>query len=221
MPEVKFLIAGAHAVEHAAVPTLAIEVRVNNEDAGRIENILLQAQIQIESPRRPYNAREKSQLTDLFGTPDRWAETLRTMHWTKVSTLVPGFQSQTVADLPIACTFDFNVAATKYFYALEEGEIPLLLLFSGTIFYRDSDGALQVQQIPWSKEAVYRLPVNVWRRMMELYYPNSAWLSLRQDVFDRLYQFKRQSGIATWDQTLERLLTQRSAVASPSQEASP
>src|SRR5206468_2382419 len=111
------------------------------------------------------------------------------------------------ADLPVPCTFDFNVAAAKYFYALEDGEIPLCLLFSGTIFYAGDGGALQVVQISWEKEVNYRLPVSVWKRMMDLYYPNTAWLCLRQDVFDRLYQYKSRRMLPTWEQALESLLS--------------
>ena len=59
-------------------------------------------------------------------------------------------------------------------------------------------GALQVSQIPWDKEARYRLPVHVWQQMMDLYYPNTAWLCLRKDVFDRLYHYKVRRGIPTF-----------------------
>ncbi len=119
---------------------------------------------------------------------------------------IPPFADEAVVDLQVPCTFDFNVAATKYFYAVENGEIPLLFLFSGTIFYAADDGALQVGQIAWDKEATFRLPVATWREMMEHYYPNSAWLSVQKDVFDRLYAYKRQHGLPTWEQVLERLL---------------
>jgi len=101
------------------------------------------------------------------------------------------------------------VAATKYFYALEEGEVPLLFLFSGTIFYAADDGALQVAQISWDKEAPFRLPVQVWKEMIDHYYPNSAWLRLQQDVFDRLYRYKVRRGLPTWEQALESLLATR------------
>jgi hypothetical protein len=119
---------------------------------------------------------------------------------------VPPFTGSTQVELPVPCTYDFNLAATKYFYALEQGEIPLLFLFSGTIFYAAEDGALQVAQIPWSKEAPFRLPAQVWKEMMQLYYPNNAWLSVRKDVFDRLYRYKVRRGLPTWEQVLESLL---------------
>src|SRR6185295_7341571 len=104
------------------------------------------------------------------------------------------------------CTFDFNVAAAKFVAGLENGDVPLCLQFSGTVFYAGPDGALQVSQIPWSKETKYRLPVSTWQDMMNIYYPNSAWLYLRRDVFDRLYRYKVQRGIPTWEQTLESIL---------------
>lgn len=37
--------------------------------------------------------------------------------------------------------------------------MPLNFLFSGTVFYADENGALQVAPIPWNKEAPFRLPV--------------------------------------------------------------
>jgi len=111
-----------------------------------------------------------------------------------------------VSDLPIPCTFDFNVAATKYFHAVSNGDIPLNLLFSGSVFYAGPEGTMQVAPVPWNKEARFRLPVRVWREMMDIHYPNSAWLYLRRDVFERLYEYKMQRGIPTWEQALEGLL---------------
>ena len=49
---------------------------------------------------------------------------------------IPGFTGTTLVDLQLPCTFDFTVASTKYFHALEAGEIPLCVMFSGTVFYR-------------------------------------------------------------------------------------
>jgi hypothetical protein len=42
--------------------------------------------------------------------------------------------------------------------------------------------------------------------MMDIYYPNSAWLCLRRDVFERLYQYKVARGIPTWEQMLESIV---------------
>ena len=167
---------------------------------------MLRCQIQIETTRRKYQSDEEARLRDLFGEPARWGQTLRAMLWTHASVVVPPFTGEITTDLPVACTYDFNVAATKYFYALEEGEIPLDFLFSGSVFYQDAEGALQVAPISWTEEARFRLPVPTWRRLMETYYPNSAFVQLRRDVFDRLYQYKMRHGIPTWEQAVERIL---------------
>jgi Family of unknown function (DUF6084) len=107
----------------------------------------------------------------------------------------------------VPCTYDLTLAATKYFYGLEGGEIPLLFLFSGTIFYSSKDGSVQTQPISWNKEAMFRMPVSAWKDLMEEHFPNSAWICIRRDVFDQLYAFKRANGDATWENTIERLLS--------------
>jgi hypothetical protein len=207
VPDLNFQVEGAEAVAYAASPLLSFKLRVTNLVADEpIQTVALRAQIQIEAARRRYNEREQERLLDLFGEPERWGQTLRTTLWTHASLVMTPFCGSTLVELPVPCTFDFNVAATKYFAGLEEGEVPLLLLFSGTVFYEAADGALQVSQISWEKEAKYRLPVSVWQEMMEFYYPNSVWLSLRRDVFDRLHQYKMRRGIPSWEQALESLL---------------
>ncbi len=207
MPDLNFQVESAEALPFAAAPLLIFKLRVTNADAGEpIQTVALRCQIQIEPTRRRYDSQEQERLLDLFGEPERWGQTLRTMLWTHASIVVTPFTGSTVVDLPVPCTFDFNVGAAKYFAGLEDGEVPLCLLFSGTIFYETDDGTLQVAQISWEKETKYRLPVRVWREMMDHYYPNSAWLCLRRDVFDRLYQYKMRRGIPTWEQTIESLL---------------
>ncbi len=201
------MIEGAAPVTYAAAPLLAFKLRVTNTPEDQLLHaVALRCQIQLDAVRRRYNSDEQAALKDLFGEPERWGTTLRTMLWTFTSVIIPPFTGSTLVDLPVPCTYDFNVAATKYFYALEEGEVPLTMLFSGTIFYEAEDGALQVAQISWDKEATFRLPVQVWQAMMEHYYPNSAWLSLRKDIFDRLYHYKIQAGLPTWEQAVEKLL---------------
>jgi uncharacterized protein DUF6084 len=207
MPDLSFKIEDATVVPYAAVPTLALKLRITNADAFQsIHTVALRCQIQMEVSRRRYSAEEQMKMRDLFGEPERWSQTLRSLLWTHVSVVVPGFQGSTLIDLPIHCTFDFNVAATKYFEGLTNGEIPLHLMFSGTVFYADSEDVLQVAPISWEQEARFRLPVKVWHEMMDAYYPNNVWLNLRRDVFDRLYQYKTQRGIPTWEQALESVL---------------
>jgi hypothetical protein len=207
MPELSFKIEQASVLPFAASPTIAFRLHVANagEDQA-IHTIALNCQIQIEVTRRRYSPEEQQQMLDLFGEPDRWSQTLRNLLWTNISVVLPGFKGGTEADLRVPCTFDFNVAATKYFNGLADGEVPLIVLFSGTVFYAEPDGSLQVAPISWNQEAKFRLPVQVWREMMDAYYPNGAWLHVRRDVFDRLYRYKMQRGIPTWEQALESIL---------------
>jgi hypothetical protein len=207
MPELSFQVESAEAVPFAASPLIAFKLRVTNANAEEhVQTIALRCQIQIEAPQRHYAEGEKARLLDLFGEPQRWGQTLRAMLWTHASVIVSPFQGSTLAELHVPCSFDFNLAATKYFAALEDGEVPLNLMFSGTVFYEDPEAGLQVEQIPWDREAKYRLPVRAWQEMMNIYYPNLAWLALRRDVFDRLHLYKMVRGIPTWEQAIESLL---------------
>jgi len=207
MPNLQFAIETAEVVPYAAAPLLAFKVRIANDSSEEvIHTVALRIQIQIEASRRKYDANEQSRLSDLFGEPDRWGQTLRSMLWTHASVVVPAFTGSVVAEIPVPCTFDFNVAATKYFNGVTSGDLPLNFQFSGTVFYQGEDGTLQVSPISWDKESKYRLPVKVWKDLMEAHYPNSAWLALRRDTFEKLYQFKMREGIPTWEEALERAL---------------
>ncbi len=207
MPDLSFQIEKAEPQRFTVAPTLLFKLRIANSVPSEIvHSVALRCQIQLEVARRKYSGEDQSQLRDLFGEPERWSQTLKTMLWTHASVVAPAFQDITVVDLPVPCTFDFNIAATKYFHGLTDGDVPLNFLFSGTVFYADGDGALQVVPIPWDKEARFKLPVKAWHEMMDIYYPNTAWLCLRRDVFERLYQYKVEHGIPTWEQALEKML---------------
>jgi hypothetical protein len=187
---------------------LALKLRITNSLPEEvIHSLILRCQVQIEPTRRHYSQPEQDSLRDLFGEPERWSRTVRSMLWMNTTTAVPGFTGATVVNLELPCTFDFNVATTKYFHALEAGDIPLCVLFSGTVFHQGEEGALQVAQIPWNREVNYRVAASIWKQMMDTYYPNSAWLRLERDVFDRLYQYKVRHGILTWEQLLEKLIS--------------
>jgi hypothetical protein len=208
MPELRIKIEAAKVVPFAAVPMLAFPLQITNACPGEeIHSILLRSQIQVEVTRRGYSPQEQARMLDLFGKPGQWGQTLRNLLWTQTSVVVPGFAGgATVAEMNVPCTFDFNVAATKYFDALAEGEIPLLMLFSGSVFYATSASPLQVAPISWELEARCTIPVETWREMMSAYYPNSVWMNLRRDVFDRLNRYKTERGIPTWEQALDELL---------------
>lgn len=206
MFELSFQIEGAEVVPFAASPLLNLKTRIRATDSELcIHNILLQCQVQIEPTRRPYIDEEKIKLQDLFGDPIRWGQTLRPILWSNVNVVVPSFACETLANIPVPCTFDFNIASTKYLYGLEGGEIPICVFFSGTVFYANAEG-FRLTKIPWDREAKFRLPVPLWKEMMEMYYPNASWVCLQRDVFDQIYRYKTARGIPTWEQTFEKLL---------------
>ncbi len=207
MPDLTITVAKAEAVRFAAEPSIAFELNVKNADPDEtIHTVVLRCQIQIEVARRKYSAEDQEQLRDLFGEPERWGQTLRSLLWTHASAVVPQFTGSTTVTLPVPCTFDFNVAATKYFNGLGDGDIPLCLMFSGTVFYQADDGSLRVAPISWNCETRFRLPLKTWQDMMDIFYPNIAWLGLRRDVFEMLHEYKVRHGIPTWEQTIETIL---------------
>jgi hypothetical protein len=219
MPELHFQIEGAEAVPHAATPLIALKLRITNFPASEaIHAVTLRCQVQIEPAKRRYVPNEQEKLLDLFGTPERWARTVKPLLWMNTSIAVPRFTGELLVDLELPCTFDFNVAATKYFHALNSGDIPVAVMFSGTLFYEGSNGALQISQVPWDRECIYRLPVSVWKDMMEMHHPNSAWLCLRRDTFEQLYNYKVRHGLPTWEQAIARALASENTSAKISEE---
>ena len=193
-------------LEYAATPSLFFRLRVANLGEEPVRSVALSAQIRISATARPYGRAEQERLLELFGSPERWGDTLRSLLWTHAAVQIPPFSGSTVVEMPVTCTYDLEVAASKYLNALDGGEVPLEFLFSGTIFYSGEDGRLQTALIPWDKEARYGMPVRIWREMMDHYFPNSAWLRLRRDVFDRLYGYRMREGLPTWEATVESLL---------------
>ena len=215
MPELDFRIEGAEVHQYAATPSLLFKLRVDNRGGDELRSIMLSTQIRVVPRHRAYLPSEERKLRELFGETERWGTTLNSLLWTHITTQVPAFEGSTVVDLTVPCTYDFDVVSAKYFDALEEGEIPLEFLFSGSMFYQSPIG-LQVMQISWEKEANYRLPVTLWQQMMEHFFPNSAWLRLRKDAFDRLYDYRTRHGLTTWEAALESLLDRADAeVESP------
>jgi hypothetical protein len=207
MPDLNFEVIGAEAVHFAAVPTINFKLHIANANAEEhIHSVALHCQIRLEVTRRRHSAEAQARLLEVFGEPKRWGETLRSLLWTHVNAGIPQFTGETTIELPVPCTYDFDVVSVKYFNALEDGDIPLIFLFSGTMFYEGEEGNLQVGQISWSKEAAYRLPVAVWKDMMARYFPNTAWIHLHKDVFDQLYQYKAERGLPTWEDVIANLL---------------
>ncbi len=191
---------------------MSFTLRIAETSGQKVEAIALRCQIRIEPARRRYSDAEAERLNDLFGETQRWADTLKPLQFTTVSVMVPGFTGSTEVDLPVMLSYDMEIGATRYFAGLEEGEVPLLLLFSGTVFAA-SEGRLQVQQVPWSKEAAYRLPVSVWREAIDMHFPNSAWIRLSLQTVDDLVRYKNREALPTWDATIAALLARSAETA--------
>lgn len=206
MPELVFQIRGAEVVYAAVAPTIALHLEISNSPPDQtIQTVLLYCQVQIEASRRNYSPDEQDRLRDLFAEPERWEQTLRPLLWTNLTTTVPGFTGSVGIKLPIPCPFDLDVTASKFFYAVGSGTVPITLLFSGTIFYHSGTQLLAVP-IPWSSDARFALPMKIWKESIDLHHPNTAWLGLRRDNFERLYAFKVRHGLATFDEAIERML---------------
>jgi len=215
MPDLDFAVDSVTVVDGSLTPLLNFGLHVSELHGGDVDSVVLSCQIMIDAVRRPYAAREQEALLDLFGAPQRWGTTLKTMLWTHTGMTVPAFSGETRVTLRVPATFDLSLAAAKYFFALAEGEVPLTFQFSGTVFYRDPEGFLAIDRIAWTKEARFRLPVSVWRELIERHYPDGAWLCLRRDVFDRLYRYKSRRGVATWEEVVDSLLESSATGAAP------
>ena len=213
MTELAFDVVGAEPDRFAAAPTMVFRLKLAETTGTEIHTLALKCQIRIEPQRRRYSPAEEERLLALFGETPRWGDTLKPFLWTHASAMVPGFSGATEVELAVPCSYDFEVAAAKYMHSLDDGEIPLILLFNGTAFARGEGGRLSVDPVPWHKEALYRLPAATWRQMMDLYFPNSGWLRLRRDTLDSLERYKTVQGFPTWEQTIEALLKEAGGVA--------
>jgi len=199
----RFACTGARPEPYAAGPSIELDLRIGANVP--VHTVALRTQIRIEPRRRRYTAEEAERLSDLFGEPARFGETLNPLQLATVASLVPGFTGSTTVPLAIPLTYDLDVAAAKYLHGLDDGEVPLLLLFSGTVF-SGSSGAVQVGMVPWHEEASFRLPVAVWRAAMDAHFPESGWVRLRRDTLEALRAYRSEKVLPTWDDTVERLL---------------
>ena len=210
MTALAFEVLSARTEPYAAVPTLSFRLRITESSGAIVHALALRCQIRIEPQLRTYVNAEEDRLVDLFGETARWGETLRPFLWTHVSLTVTGFAGSTEVDLQVTCTYDFEVAGTKYLHALEDGDIPIVLLFAGTAFTNAMSG-FSAEPIPWDQEASFRLPVAVWRTTMDHYFPNSGWARMSRDTLDALSRFKSQRALPTWDQAIAQLLKEAGA----------
>ncbi len=222
MAELTFGCTGAHVVRNAAIPTFALSLNITESTGVRLHAIALRCQIRIEPGRRGYSADEARRLANLSGENDRWARTAEPLQLATLSAIVAGFTSRTEVDLQVPCSYDLEVASARYLQALDDGIIPLLLLFSGTVFV-DHGHTYGVELIPWSLESSFPMPVRVWRDVIDEHFPGSAWLRCNRETLGALAAFKSANALPTWDATLSALLAAasmpRARSAEPSQKS--
>jgi hypothetical protein len=205
MTALRFECLAAESDPYAFGPTVRFKLKVVNRTPDRVHSIALRTQVRMEPRRRRYSPEESAKLNDLFGDPSRYAETLNPMQLAELSVMVPSFTGEIEVTLDMPLTYDMEVASTKFFHNLDDGDVPLLMLFSGTIFY-STDAGVQFGQVPWHEEAEFKLPVSVWRRAMEEHFGGRAWIMLRKDKLDALAAYRSERTIPSWEETIERLL---------------
>jgi len=207
-----FEVVGARADPTGAAPTVRLRLHITAPPDQQVQSILLRCQLRIEPERRRYDEATQERLVELFGEPSRWSETLKPFQLAHVTLPVRGFSGVAEVDLPVELSYDLEVAIGKYLHALRDGAVPLLLLFSGTVFHQTPAG-LQVEQIPWDREAPYDLPVEVWRAALDSHHPGTGWLRLHRDTIDALHAYKTSRGLSTWDDTVAALLAETTTPA--------
>lgn len=205
MAELTFTCLDVQPERYAAAPTLLFRLRIDEAGGKRVRAIALRCQIRIEPARRGYGEQEGERLLELFGERGRWGDTVKPFQFANTSTVVASFTGGIEVDVTVPCSYDMEVTAGRYFHALEDGEVPFILLFSGTIF-GDGQNGMWIEQVPWHAEARYKMPVAVWREMMDIHFPGSGWLQLRRDTIDALAEFRASRALPTWDDAVIAVL---------------
>lgn len=207
MPDLSFKILSAEIMPYAVAPTVVFNLQISNAVADEeVYAVGLKSQIRIEAVHRQYDDAAKKRLLEVFGEPERWGETLKSLYWKTVTIPVPRFIGQTVVQVPLECSEDMSAAVGKYLYSVADGEVPLAFVFNGSIFYKGDEEKIQVTQLPWDKEASFRMPISIWDNLMEAYFPDSKWLRIPNDIFDKLYLYKAKSAYPTINRCLESLV---------------
>jgi hypothetical protein len=211
MTDLAFAVVDIAPEPYAASPILTARLRVDDAGGEQIHAIALRTQVRIEPQRRQHSPAEAQALADMFGPRERWSDTLRSFLWMQSSTLVQGFTGSAEVDLPLGCTYDFEVTASRYLHALGEGAVPVILMFSGTVFTRGVAG-FGVEQIPWDREVRYELPVQTWRDLITQQFPATGWLRLDHDVLAALAAYKACHGLTTSEAAVTDLLARAGEV---------
>ena len=128
-----------------------LDLRVREASGPRVHAVALRCQIRIEPRGRTYAA-EEARLVDLFGEPARWGETLNPLQLATVGPHGVGLHRRDDRPAPVPCTYDLEIAATKYFHALDDGESRCCCC-SPAPCSRAAPGG-PVEQVPWTRGPV-------------------------------------------------------------------
>jgi len=198
-------VLGAEPSPQTAAPGITLRLRIEELAGARVHAIALRCQTRIEPRGRRYTKDEQARLYELFGAVSQWDRTLQGVTWAHSSFVVPSFERRIDIDLPVACTYDLEVASAKYFHAIRDGDVPLVLLFSGSIF-NVNEGGLCVEPVPWDLEVSYRMPAATWQAAMDHFFPGGGWVRLQRETIDRLQAFRGRHAVVTWDEAIHLLL---------------
>jgi hypothetical protein len=205
-PAPSFAVVGARVPKRSAVPTLIFEVEVDDRSERQVFTISLAVQIAIEPAQRRYDEETRERLTELLGAPGKIGAPTRTMPWAQVDVLVQPFTGATTVEVPVLCNYDLEIAATGYFRAIVDGEVPLVFHFNGSVYYEGEDGRLQIVQISWEESSNYRMPVELWQQLIAAHYPHRGWIAAGDETIERLRRYKLEQGLPSYEAALERLL---------------
>ena len=158
--------------------------------------LALRAQIRLEPAARRYSPDQQERLVELFGDPSRWGRTLNPMQLATVSTVTPSFTGEQEVVFEVPLTFDTDVATTRYFRGVgDEGDAPMRLLFSGTVFYEAPSGCRSGSSRGTRRpRSVCRSPCG--RTMMDAHQHGMAWLRLPEHTLAELSRLARGAGAA-------------------------
>jgi len=210
MSTLAITVLGAAPSAQTAAPAIVFRLRIENISSCRIHALGLRCHVQIDPRSRKHSPDEQTRLYELFGDSRQWDRALQPVTWAHASTVVPSFDRQIEIDLPVACTYDLEVASAKYLHAIRTGDVPLTFAFSGTSFSITDRSTLTIQPVSWDVEASYRLPATVWRAAMDQFFPGGGWLRLQRETIDRLQAFRGQQAVLSWDDAIGLLLNQGS-----------
>ncbi len=213
IPEPEFTVTSAAHLAFAAAPTMIFSAAVSEPSGLPIQSIALSVQVMIDPARRGYDPETRERLAELFGPPASWTPSTQGLSWARVAAVIPSFTESATFAIEVPCTYDLEVAAAKYFYALEDGFAPLSFHFYGSIFYRNADGVLQMVPVSWSASAQFSMPVRAWQKMIAEHYPGGGWIRVHERTLAILNERRARRGLPSFDACIEELLENSDADA--------